>query len=910
MPNKRTAIARFLIESAHPDLAGRWHKGLETQVLTAKDDGVPFFSTYQGRRWRGYHKPGQLCTPNQNSQDEHERKRGCRFWKDFRIPWGAMGEPSYEDSEQTWDLEDHALGIGSTGWNWEHKVSEWFAFDFDSITNHEGYGRALSDADLASVLASVQSIPWVEVRKSKSGKGVHLYVFLQEPLGTANHSEHAAAARAVLDRMSALAGAHLNASVDCVGGNVWLWHRDSGPGGWEQVKSGTGMPPELIPEDWRRHLSVTKGRARKAPVTTGTTDGLDDILNRRRKVELDDDHKRLLAWLAQRTASLDWDWNQDQWMLRTHTFALAEAHKELGLRGIYYTNSQGHDLLTGNCFMFPEPNGAWEVRRFGEGGVDEHPSWDRDPGGWTRCMFNSPATLDDACRAHGGSRDAEGAFHFADLSGAQRALLELGYETPGLDGFLTRPARLFTKKGHLVCRFKVDGDETNPATGWIRVTKGGKWWERTFSFREDSKPVELPDEIVRAVAGGGAHTGFWIFSRDRWIAHPTSNAQNVLMALHGVDQATAKMMLGAAVINHWQEVNEPFGPEYPGDRSWNRRGARLSMEPEEGPCPHWDMILSHLGRGLDEAVAADSWCQKYQVHSGSEYLRLWVASLFQSPKARLPYLFFFGEQNTGKSLLHESLAMFFQQARGYVLANQALVSKSRFNGELAGALLCAVEEINLRVEREAYNRMKDWVTGKRISIRALHKDARDEENCTHWIHCANSAEFCPVEWGDTRVVMVHVAEFEGEEIPKDELLETLRGEAAGFLHSILNMDIPPAPGRLRVPTIVTAAKEQQVRANMNPLQEFMETEVRGAPGSVIVWASFFERFQNWLKPHQRQYWTPASTARKFPAEFPKGKYGGKGAMHIGNMEWADGTSDGGVRGTLTRNPKNGRLVKV
>lgn len=898
--NKREAIRAFLSESAAPDLSARWHEDMETQVLVAKDDGIPFFGEFNGRRWQGYHEPGLACTPEANSV--HKRADGCKFWKSIRIPRNAMSEPEYQDSTMTWELADHALGIGSTGWNWRDRVSEWFAFDFDSITNHEGYGRALSDADLAVVMASVQAIPWVEVRRSKSGKGMHLYVFLEEPMATANHTEHAAVARAVLDRMSALAGTSLNSSVDCVGGNVWLWHRDVGPNGWQCVKEATqNMPTNLIPDDWKRHLSVTKRRTKRAESDVG------EILTTRSNIPLDDEHRRLLSWLAEHSNTIDWYWSQDDWMLRTHTVALAKAHQALGLRGMFYTNSQGHDLLTSNCFLFPEPDGAWEVRRFGEGGVDEHPSWDRDGAGWTRCMFNVDATMEDACRAHGGVRDSDGVFHFT-LDGACSALRELGFQTTGMERYYPRPSQLFFKKGHLVCRFKSEGEEAMPATGWIRVTKGGKWWERTFQYKEDTKPIELPDELVRAVAGGGAHIGYWIYSRGEWVAHPTGNAQNVLMALHGVPQTEAKAILGAAALNHWRDVNEPFAPEYPGNRSWNRNGARLAFDAEEGAHPHWDMILDHLGRGLDDAVAESKWCQDYQIHSGSAYLQLWVASLFQNPKARLPYLFFFGEQNTGKSLLHESLSMFFESKRGYVLANQALTSKSRFNGELSGALLCAVEEINLRHEREAYNRIKDWVTGKRISIRDLNKTARDEDNCTHWIHCANSAEFCPVEWGDTRVVMVHVGKVENE-IPKDDLMEILRAEAPAFLYTILNQDIPPAPGRLAVPPLETAAKDQQVRANMTPLQEFIEEQTTPAPGKAIIWSEFYERFMSWLKPSDHQYWPPAATSRKFPADFPKGKLGGAGAIHIGNLAWHDGSCDQERDGTLARNSK-GRLETI
>ena len=102
---------------------------------------------------------------------------------------------------------------------------------------------------------------------------------------------------------------------------------------------------------------------------------------------------------------------------------------------------------------------------------------------------------------------------------------------------------------------------------------------------------------------------------------------------------------------NWVLENLPFQPEFPGDRVWNI-GAQLAYEPtkEDRPMvhPHWDMIFQHLGKGLDEAVAADPWCQANGVRNGATYLLYWAASLFQRPHQKLPYLFLFGPQNAGK----------------------------------------------------------------------------------------------------------------------------------------------------------------------------------------------------------------------------------------------------------------------
>jgi len=59
-----------------------------------------------------------------------------------------------------------------------------------------------------------------------------------------------------------------------------------------------------------------------------------------------------------------------------------------------------------------------------------------------------------------------------------------------------------------------------------------------------------------------------------------------------------------------------------------------------------------------------------------------------------------------------------------VKADTALTSDSNFNGELATAVLCFVEEIDLgkgKGRSVSYNRIKDWVTAPDFQIHPKHK---------------------------------------------------------------------------------------------------------------------------------------------------------------------------------------------
>src|SRR5690606_6260815 len=125
---------------------------------------------YMGKKWRGY-------------------TDGITTWKSFRIPYNAWSEPVYEDKELRFSLAEHAEGIGLTGWDWVNRQSLWVAFDFDALIGHsDKHTSQLSFDELEAVKESAYNIPWVTVRKSTSGSGLHLYVFL-DPVHTETHLE-------------------------------------------------------------------------------------------------------------------------------------------------------------------------------------------------------------------------------------------------------------------------------------------------------------------------------------------------------------------------------------------------------------------------------------------------------------------------------------------------------------------------------------------------------------------------------------------------------------------------------------------------------------------------------------------------------------------------------------------------
>jgi hypothetical protein len=268
-----------------------------------------------------------------------------------------------------------------TGWNWDSRCSIWVALDYDAITGH---ATGLSEAQLREIQERACAVDWVTVRRSTSGRGLHLYVQFDPPIPTANHNEHAELARWTMLKLSECTAFDFQAGVDTCGGNMWLWHRKmNGSHGLKLVKQGS--PFTDVPHDWRNCFTVGRRRTKPQVFTPSDRDRLFDELTGKH-VPLDADHRRLIDWLDERRTPCSW--NEDQQKLVTHTYWLKEAHKALGLRGRFETVSTGRNKDTDiNCFAFPLRRGAWVVRRYTQG-VAEAATWDKDKAGWTHCYLN------------------------------------------------------------------------------------------------------------------------------------------------------------------------------------------------------------------------------------------------------------------------------------------------------------------------------------------------------------------------------------------------------------------------------------------------------------------------------------------------------------------------------------------
>ena len=317
--------------------------------------------------------------------------------------------------------------------------------------------------------------------------------------------------------------------------------------------------------------------------------------------------------------------------------------------------------------------------------------------------------------------------------------------------------------------------------------------------------------------------------------------------------------MGKCAVNPWKIICQPFQDEYPSGRKWNQGAPQLRFTPaqpsDSAPVhPHWDLILNHVGSELTPALQKNRWAQRHGVTTGAQYLQLWIASIFQEPYRRNPYLFLHGNENSGKSIFYECIQLLM--TKGIVNAGRALTTTNDFNGELIGAVLCYIEEIDLSHHKVALPRIKDWTMAEFISIRQMRRDAYEQANTTHWVQIANHRNYCPIFGGDTRITAIQVPDLmEEQEIPKEKLKNFLREEAPQFLCTLLNLTIPPTESRLRIPVIETESKLDAIELNKSVLEEFVELYCKSAPGERVSLARFCDIFIKWLPDDIKKAWT-------------------------------------------------------
>jgi len=732
-------------------------------------------------------------------------------------------------------------------------------------------------------------VPYIEVRRSSSGRGTHLYVFL-DGIPTKNHTIHAALAKVILAKMSQDAGFDFAPYIDVCGGNMWVWRRNQADASFALLKAGQGLLSEWsekeleggpkgdpfykVAKDWRSYVpSIDKETTPVGKITPA-------LLSDAQKLFVD-------TVAAGRYFTV---WQADKSCLHTHTCAIKAAHAELKLRGVFETLSAG-DHQDCNCFCYPLEDDAWRVVRF-HPGAKEAPTWTQDGTGWTHCAVNQSVNLGSAAEAYNGVElPRSGGYVFENAAEATQALAAMGHTLEVPEYLQDRRIKLITQKdGRPIVALERRQEDETPR-GWSAEKRS--WFERVLGAKPEQQQVNLIDRYRLVYPDESQQHGAerWGLSNMGWQHTDRAKMHDHLMhMLH--DNAAVIDILGGLADREWCFVDIPFGPEYPGNNRWNLKAAQLRIQPTTKTPHHptWDMMLSHTFSGLDNAISKDAWCREYNIRTGRDYALLWVASMIRKPFDRTPYLFLAGKENCGKSTFHESLQHLIT-SNGIMDATTLLGGKDMFTGPLQYAVLVCVEEASFDKNKTAAARMKNWTGNEFINLRQMRREQITIRNKLHFVQVANEMGAAPFSGSeDTRITMTYVPEIKNY-ISRETLHGQLQAEAPHILRTLLEIPLPPTDrSRFCLPMIDTEHKQGIRSAQQTNLERFI-SEFCVISDSRLLFNDFATKYRKWAQ--ELTYFdgnsTDAYLSSNLPVDYPLVLI--DGVQYVSNLAWKKPCTD-------------------
>jgi hypothetical protein len=695
--------------------------------------------------------------------------------------------------EKSWSRKTPTYA-GSRGWLWAQKKMLYIGIDIDLRGDGHAKGVGISEADMAEAQRVLSTVPYVELRRSTSGQGLHARAWLD--LNTSPTVETSKQigplGKQLWEKICQDTGSELLArknTPDKLGCNLWFASRNAGENGFELLSAqkhlldwATVVPADLDPteivQDWE-------------------SDGFT-------RVPLDADHKLHIATIRGAV------WDSSLHMLRAHTVEWAALHKHLNLRGVFATNSPGRNTSHPNSFAFPLRDGAWIVYAWAG---SEAPTWShKDAKPFT--YFNKVLTLDEASRMYGASMRAS-TYSFPEA----KSIADMALHFPG--------TTLPTLTPEAPARIKVNGTRLTLGTKPV----ASKPWEytplRIVGLGKDANPVDELGPLVRCLHNEDDDPLGWavyIADAQRWVGKNVGSIDACLQALGAPPKSK-----GPLEMKPWTLVSRPFEPEYPdGLRLWNCKSAQLKHAPIEhddpdGRHPLWNMLLNHFAGSLDKPLKE---LGNTLLPDGRTYIMAWFAYIIRNPRQRLPYLFAHGSQDCGKSTVPEAFERTILD--GGVCSGERAV-KSEFNAQLDGSVLVVCDDV--RFSDKDAQALKDLVTAPKLKIRRMRCDEFQVTNYTHWVHLGNNLDDCPQFPGDRRIVDFAVPAL-ASRLNKEQLMQNLDKEGPYFTYTLLNMQLSNE-GRLGLPLVETESKQLIMEANVSDSLRFLREETIPSKDSEI-----------------------------------------------------------------------------
>jgi hypothetical protein len=262
-----------------------------------------------------------------------------QLWLDghpVRIPADRNGEPRFYGELIRVEQLRRRLGlVGTTGWNYVRRMTLFIGLDYDAKDHDAGHVEEVLNA----VIEAARRLGYAWVRRSKGGRGFHVFVVLSVPLRAMTGEEHQRNARAIVDRMCQDADFDFRKHLDCSGVVCFFWapREELSANAFEVLVEPTCSTPaiEVAAAEEAEPLDWPKG-------------------------ELTDQHKQDIETMRAAGFAANWDGER----LLTHSKAFEVLYRDGSRPGRYASKSPGRKPTEPNAFAYPTCDGGWCVTRF------------------------------------------------------------------------------------------------------------------------------------------------------------------------------------------------------------------------------------------------------------------------------------------------------------------------------------------------------------------------------------------------------------------------------------------------------------------------------------------------------------------------------------------------------------------
>jgi hypothetical protein len=266
---------------------------------------------------------------------------------------------------------------------------------------------------------------------------------------------------------------------------------------------------------------------------------------------------------------------------------------------------------------------------------------------------------------------------------------------------------------------------------------------------------------------------------------------------------------------------------------YRRSHARLAFKPDEGPITRDDAINLFKGFPIKPVKGDVTSFKELLEHvcgadaSQVAYLTSWFAHILQRPWIKhntMPFILS-QTQGTGKSLL---ISHYLKLLGPYGIVIDTEIAKDKYNGYLEGRLLVVIEES--RSTEALYYRMKNQITGNRITIRKMNTNPYEIENYANMLCTSNRTDGTTQEDGDRRVAPIRTVEEKLGEVRGEEFAKWWqKGGDAYTMHYLMHYDLRGF--NPKSDALDTELKKSLMRDNRNALQRVIYGLKRTAKGN-------------------------------------------------------------------------------